>query len=235
MADFILATGIENSYPLTFVKGGDGKETPFRRDQMRETRHYDLWRRDFALVRELGIDYLRYGPPYYLVQAPSGECRFSLRPEEIGAAERFDMRERLDALYGLGITPIIDLCHFGLPDWAKGFHDPDWPAKFAEYARTFARTFSDVFLYTPVNEIYVAANFSGQLDFWNERANSEEGFVAALCNLCRANVLAMEAILDEKPDALFIQSKSWSTSTRRPRRTSRPPSSSTASGSCCWT
>jgi beta-glucosidase/6-phospho-beta-glucosidase/beta-galactosidase len=208
MTEFIFATGIENSYPMTVVQDRNGKTAPLRRDQMRETQHYDRWEEDFALVSQLGLEYLRYGPPYYLIQAPSGACTFSLSPEQLGATKRFDMRERLDALSKLNITPIIDLCHFGLPDWAAGFYDRRWPEKFAQYAATFARTFQDVFLYTPINEIYVAANFSGQLDFWNERANSERGFVAALGNLCRANVLAMEAILDEKSDTVFIQSES---------------------------
>ena len=42
----------------------------------------------------------------------------------------------------------------------------------------------------------------------NERLRSERGFVTALKNIVRANVLAMQAILDERPDAIFIQSES---------------------------
>ena len=38
----------------------------------------------------------------------------------------------------LGIVPIIDLVHFGLPDWLGDFQNPDWPSYFAEYARRFA-------------------------------------------------------------------------------------------------
>jgi len=203
MAEFIFATGIENSYPTTVVNG-----TVRRRDQMRETGHYDRWEEDFDRVQQLGIRYLRYGPPYYLVQEEAGKCHFSLSPEKLGAQQGFDMQERLDALEARGITPILDLCHFGVPDWAGGFNRPDWPEKFADYARQFAQTFPHVLLYTPINEIYVTANFSGQLDFWNERANSETGFVTALKTLCRANVLAMEAILDVNPRAVFIQSES---------------------------
>src|SRR4051794_28922914 len=85
MAEFIFATGIENSYPMTVVRDENGNMVPLRRDQMRETQHYDRWEEDFALVNQLGIKYLRYGPPYYLIQAPSGECNFSLSPEQLGA------------------------------------------------------------------------------------------------------------------------------------------------------
>jgi hypothetical protein len=79
---------------------------------------------------------------------------------------------------------------------------------FARYAGEFAERFKDVYLYTPINEIYIAATFSGQLDLWNERANSDRGFVAALNNLCKANVLAMEEILKVNTGAVFIQSES---------------------------
>ena len=69
----------------------------------------------------------------------------------------------------LGIEPIADLCHFGVPDWVGSFQNPDWPGYFAEYARAFARRYPWVSRYTPVNEIFVAARFSGQYGWWNER------------------------------------------------------------------
>jgi beta-glucosidase/6-phospho-beta-glucosidase/beta-galactosidase len=62
--------------------------------------------------------------------------------------------------------------------------------------------------YTPVNEIFIAATFSAQFGWWNERLATDRAFVTALNNLCKANVLAMHAILKERPDAIFIQSES---------------------------
>lgn len=59
---FIFATGVENSYPT--IRGRDG--TTVRVDQMAKSGHYERWQEDFALVQELGIEYLRYGPPYHL-------------------------------------------------------------------------------------------------------------------------------------------------------------------------
>src|SRR5262249_41106437 len=89
-------------------------------------------------------------------------------------------------------------------------------------------------LFTPINEIYICARFSAELGWWNERLTSrgvpavppgetderpaggvweagpgaEGPFVTAITNLCRANILAIEAILGEKPGVLFIQSES---------------------------
>src|SRR5438067_687503 len=59
VAQFMFATGIENSYPT--IAGADGK--PKRIDEMEKCRHYQRWREDFRLTKELGIQYLRYGPP----------------------------------------------------------------------------------------------------------------------------------------------------------------------------
>ena len=188
----MFATGIENSIPTILLPDG----TTHRVDEMEKCGHYARWRDDFRLVQELGIKFLRYGPPLHTSHLAPGRYDWAFADETFGA-----LRE-------MGITPLADLCHFGVPDWIGGFDNPDWPLLFAEYARAFAGRFPWVRYYTPVNEIFVAAQFSGQLGWWNERAASDRGFVTALGNLCRANTMAMQAILEVRPDAVFIQSES---------------------------
>ena len=99
-----------------------------------------------------------------------------------------------------------------MPFWRAGldrnFQNSDWPRLFVDYAQAFARRFPWVRFYTPVNEIYIAATFSAQFGWWNERLKSDRAFVNALKHLCQANVMAMHAILKERPDAIFIQSES---------------------------
>lgn len=189
---FMFSTGIENSYPT--IAGPDGK--PKRVDEMEKCGHYKHWRTDFDLVKELGIHYLRYGPPLYKAFEGPGKYDWGFSDETFNT-----LREKR-------ITPITDLCHFGLPDWLQNFQNPDFPEYFAEYARAFARRFKWVRYYTPVNEIFVAAMFSGLYGWWNERLSSDQAFVTALKHLCKANVMAMRAILDEQPRAIFIQSES---------------------------
>ncbi len=63
-------------------------------------------------------------------------------------------------------------------------------------------------LYTPVNEMYVCALFSAKFGWWNEQMTTDRAFVTAIKNLVKANVLAMEAILEVRPDAIFVQSES---------------------------
>ncbi len=189
---FLFATGIENSYPTIRLPDGSVR----RVDEMEKTEHYLRWREDFGLVRELGVEYLRYGPPYYKSHLGPGRYDWSF-PDETFAE-----------LKNLGITPVADLCHFGVPDWIGNFQNPDWPQLFAEFARAFAERFPWVRFYTPVNEIYIAASFSAQLGWWNEQLSSDRAFVTALKHLVRASLLAEEAILSVQPAALFIHSES---------------------------
>ncbi len=189
---FMFATGIECSYPTIETKEGRRK----RIDELEKTRHYDYWKEDLQLTRELGIRYLRYGPPYYRMHV--GPDRYDWFWTDMVFPE---MRR-------LGIVPIIDLCHFGVPDWLGDFQNPDFPGHFAQFARAFAERYPWVRFYTPVNEMYVAAEHSALLGWWNERMTSDRGFVTALKHLARANVEAMLAIVEVRDDALFIQSES---------------------------
>jgi beta-glucosidase/6-phospho-beta-glucosidase/beta-galactosidase len=144
----------------------------------------------------MGIPYLRWGPAYYRAHLGRGRYDWSFADE--------GLRE----LRHLGITPILDLCHFGVPDWLGSFQNPDFPDAFAEYAGAVARRYGWVDHFTPVNEIYIAALFSAGHGWWNERLTGELTFVTALKHLCRANVLAMHAIQRENPNAVFVQSES---------------------------
>ncbi|MBV9988713.1 MAG: glycoside hydrolase family 1 protein [Chitinophagaceae bacterium] len=188
----MFTTGIENSYPNIILPDGTIK----RVDEMEKTGHYKHWRTDFGLLDEMGIEFLRYGPPYFSTHTGPGQYNWDFTDDTF------------HALQELNITPIVDLCHFGVPDWMGDFQNPDFPYYFAEYARAFAQRFPYLQLYTPVNEIFIAAMFSAQYGWWNERLQSDRAFVTALKHIAKANVMAMHAILSVRPDATFIQSES---------------------------
>ena len=192
MNKFIFATGIENSYPTICLPNGQTK----RVDEMEKTGHYIHWRKDFELVKELGIKFLRYGPPYFSVHQGPNKYDWSF------------VDETFNALKEMEITPIVDLCHFGVPDWLGNFQNPDWPKFFGDYAQAFAKRFPWVKFFTPVNEIFIAAMFSAKYGWWNERLTDNRTFVTALKHLCQANMIAMNEILKVQHDAIFIQSES---------------------------
>jgi beta-glucosidase/6-phospho-beta-glucosidase/beta-galactosidase len=186
---FMFATGIENSSPT--IQNGR-----VRIDEMEKCGHYERWKEDFSLIHELGIRFLRYGPPLHRTFLAEGKYDWSFADVTFAELKR------------LNIAPIADLCHFGVPDWIGDFQNGDFPELFASYARDFAKRFPWVQLYTPVNEMYICATFSAKFGWWNEQLKSDKTFVIALKNIVKANVTAMQAILDVRPDAIFIQSES---------------------------
>ena len=186
---FLFATGIENSYPTI-----DHGRT--RIDEMESCGHYRQWRTDFDLVEWLGLEFLRYGPPLHLTWQAPDRYDWSFADETFGE------------LLARDIHPIADLCHFGVPDWLGNFQNPDFARLFPDYCKAFARRYPWVQLYTPVNEMFICALFSAAYGWWNEQLASDRTFVTALKHIVKANVLAMEAILAVRPDALFVQSES---------------------------
>ena len=129
---FIFATGIECSYPT--IETEKGRE---RVDELEKCAHYKHWREDLHLTCELDIHYLRYGPPYYKMHLGPGRYDWSWTDMVFPEMQR------------LRIVPLVELCHFGVPDWIGDFQNPDFPGLFAEYARAFAERYPWVRFFTP--------------------------------------------------------------------------------------
>ncbi|HUP82026.1 MAG TPA: family 1 glycosylhydrolase, partial [Pirellula sp.] len=177
----MFATGIENSYPT--ITGG------VRIDQMDKCGHYARWREDLDLVRRMGIKFLRWGPPLHKTFLGPGKYEWSWCDEVI------------DTMIGLDIIPIMDLCHFGVPDWLGNFQNEEFPRFFEEYASAVAQRYPHTQYWTPVNEILITALFSAKYGWWNEMLTTDESFVRATLNLSKANLFAMQAILKHAPNS----------------------------------
>lgn len=191
--NFLFATGIECSYPTIKGRGRSGRQ---RRDMLKECGHYKYWRKDLELVKEIGLKVLRYGLPYYSIHLGPDKYDWSFADEVMHEMQR------------LGIIPILDLLHFGVPDWLGNFQNPELPVQFADYAEAVAKRYPWVRHYTPVNEIYVTAKFSGKAGKWNECLTTDRGFVTAMKHLVAASILATHSITRRRPDAIIVQSES---------------------------
>ena len=187
--NFMFATGIECSNPTI-----DHGRT--RRDLLEECGHYDRWQEDLALVKSLGLKVLRYGLPYHKTHLGPG--RYDWEFADLVMAEM----QRLE------ITPILDLLHFGVPDWLGNFQNPELPVHFAEYAGAVARRYPWVRYYTPINEIYVTARMSAKDGLWNEQLKTDKGFVTAMKHLVAASIMATQQIAKHRPDCIIVQSES---------------------------
>ncbi|HEX6125366.1 MAG TPA: family 1 glycosylhydrolase [Pyrinomonadaceae bacterium] len=189
MAEFMFATGIECSAPT--IDGGR-----WRVDQLESTGHYKHWRRDIELIREVGLKFVRYGPPIHLIFTAENKFDWSFTDKVFEA-----MRE-------LGVEPLVDLVHFGVPDWLENFQHEALPEAMGAFARAFAERYDWIKFYTPVNEMYVTARMSALDGVWNEQMRSDRGFVTATRHVAKASVLMMTEILRVKPEAIFINSES---------------------------
>ena len=105
---FMFATGIENSAPSI-------EQGRIRVDEMEKCGHYVRWQEDFALVAEMDIHFLRYGPPLHRTFLGLQKYDWSFADETFAELQRRD------------IMPIVDLCHFGVPDWLGDFQNPVFP------------------------------------------------------------------------------------------------------------
>jgi beta-glucosidase/6-phospho-beta-glucosidase/beta-galactosidase len=183
---FVTATGIECSAPV--IAGGK------RMDELEKTGHYEHLEQDLAMVAELGVTYLRYGIPYHRTNPEPGVYDWAFTDRALNTCRTN------------GLVPIVDLLHFGLPDYIGGFQNRSLPRLFGDYAARFAERYPWVRHYTPVNEPLITARFSARDGMWNERLASDAGFARAIMNVCGAAVHAVEAIRRAVPDAVFIQS-----------------------------
>ncbi|WP_019948593.1 family 1 glycosylhydrolase [Hymenobacter aerophilus] len=187
--NFMFATGIECSYPT--IEHGK-----VRRDLLEECGHYEHWQKDIQLVHEMGLKVLRYGLPYYSIHKGPGEYDWEFADKV------------MDEIQRLGITPILDLMHFGVPDWLENFQNPELPVYFAEYCGAVAERYPWVRYYTPINEIYVTAKFSAKDGIWNEQLQSDEAFVTALKHMVAASIMGNQQIAKRRPDCVIVQSES---------------------------
>jgi len=183
---FAVATGIECSAPLV-----DGR----RVDELVKTGHVERFAEDFRLARGLGVDYIRYGIPFHVVNPGPGRFEWSW------------VDEALEACRAAGLTPIADLMHFGVPDDLRDYQSPDLPERFRLYVRAFVERYPWVRYYTPVNEPFITAAFSAREGRWNEQQTDERAFVRALLHVCRCVVMGAAEIRAVRSDAVLIQAE----------------------------
>jgi beta-glucosidase len=180
--DFIWASGIEDTFVVQSRKGHRSL------DEYDLIGHYDHWREDLALAGKVGVRTLRWGVPWYRVEPAPGEFDWSWTDQVV------------PYLVGeLGITPIVDLMHYGCPFWLhREFANTGYPQAVAEYAGAFARRYRDrVHCYTPVNEPVVTALMCGQRSLWPPYLRGDAGYVRVMLQVmkgARETVRCLQAI-----------------------------------------
>lgn len=180
MADpFHWIVGIENAYiPDMGV------------DELTWTGHRARWRDDLALARDIGAAAVRYGITWPEVETAQGRYDWTAIDAVVDEFER------------LGLEPIWDLVHFGVPrHLAGGFLDPEFPDALASYAGAFAARYRGrVRKLTPLNEPYITTYFRAGKAIWPPHLPGLEGFARLLHPIVVGLRRAIRAIDAAAPD-----------------------------------
>lgn len=188
-ADFLWAGGIED----TFVP----QTRPNHRalDEYELMGHYEHWREDLSLARDLGLKALRWGVPWYKVEPESGKFDWRWTDEVIP----FMVED-------LKILPVIDLMHYGCPLWLKReFANKNYPQFVARYAAEFANRYKDLIKwYTPLNEPIINALMCGMRGLWAPYMKGETGYIKIMMQLAKGIVRTVKAIKEIVPDSVMV-------------------------------
>lgn len=185
---FLWATGIEDTF-ITAPHPQTGRTL----DEYDLTQHYGKWREDLDLVASLGVGFARYGLPWPRIQPTPTRFDFSW-PDQVFA--------KMEAL---GITPIVDLVHYGTPPWLTGgFGAADYPARVSEYAGRIAERYRGrVHWYTPLNEPRITAHYCGRLGWWPPYERGWGGFLRVLLAVSRGIVETQRTLRAVDPEIVI--------------------------------
>jgi beta-glucosidase len=187
--DFVWASGIED----TFVP----QTRPGHRalDEYQLIGHYQHWREDLALAKGAGVSVLRWGVPWYRIEPLPGEFDW-----------RWTDRVIPYMVEDLGITPIIDLMHYGCPFWLRReFANDDYPRAVSAYAAAFAERYKGLVMwYTPLNEPIINGVMCGKSGLWPPYLRGDKGYVRLILQLVRGIIPTVNALKAVDPQARMV-------------------------------
>lgn len=167
-----------------------------RLDMIGQTQHDIQAESDYALVKSQGIQTVRDGVRWPLIEQSPGVYDFS------------SLEPMAAAAHGQGIQVIWTLCHYGWPDDLDVF-SPEFVSRFAAFSKAvalFLIQYSDGSpLFTPVNEISYFCWVGGEVGTVHPYAKGR-GYEMKL-QLVRAALACMNAIWEIIPEARFVHAE----------------------------
>ena len=188
-ADFLWAGGIEDTF-VPQVRPGHRSL-----DEYELLGHYEHWREDLALARDLGLKALRWGIPWYKVEPESNKFDWRWVDQVITYM-----------VEDLKILPIIDLIHYGCPFWLKKeFANKDYPKFVARYAAEFAKRYKGLIKwYTPLNEPIINALMCGMRGLWAPYLKGERGYISLMIQIAKGIVRTIQAIKEVDANSVMV-------------------------------
>lgn len=164
-----------------------------RLDLIAATGHDRLAAADYARARDFGMETVRDGVRWHLVESSPGRYDFSSLLPQVRAAR------------DTGVPVVWDLCHYGWPEGLDVFR-PAFVERFAEYARAVALLIAEETdeppVWAPVNEISFFSWAGGDMALLNP-CETGRGFELK-AQLVRAGLAAIDALWDVDPRARIL-------------------------------
>jgi beta-glucosidase/6-phospho-beta-glucosidase/beta-galactosidase len=188
-SEFIWASGVEDTF-VPQTKAGHRAL-----DEYQLMGHYQHWREDLKLARDLGVQAVRWGIPWYRVEPLPTEFDWSWTDDVLSYI-----------VNDLQITPIVDLMHYGCPFWLRReFASDQYPDAVTDYVAAFARRYAGlVHWYTPLNEPLVNALMCGKRGLWPPYLRGETGYIRLVMQLIKGILGSSAAIKEIDPDAILV-------------------------------
>jgi beta-glucosidase/6-phospho-beta-glucosidase/beta-galactosidase len=162
-------------------------------DELELTQHDRFWGSDLLAAARAGCTTIRYGIRWNVVNPSPRAWDWST------------VDGPMQLLRDLGIEPVVDLFHFGVPTWlSDGVMTPIFPDFQAELCSRFARRYPWVRWYTPTNEPYIMAQCGGEIAARFPFRRGPRNFVTALRNVARGLCEGWAEIRAERPDARLM-------------------------------
>jgi len=164
-------------------------------DELALTQHDRFWGSDLVRALDAGCRTIRYGIRWNVVNPHPHVWDWS------------SVDGPLEMMRHLGMEPVVDLFHFGVPQWlGTGVMTSIFPDFQAELCRAFVRRYPWVRWYTPTNEPYIMAQFGGETGAWFPYEHGPENFARAVRNVARGLCEGWAEIATERPDARMLVS-----------------------------
>jgi beta-glucosidase/6-phospho-beta-glucosidase/beta-galactosidase len=167
----------------------DGK----RKDYVAETGHDRHLKPDLSAAMDLGIGVVREAVRWPQVDLGHGRYDWS------------SVKAVQDAATECKITPIWDLCHYGLPDDCDPFTD-DCRKRFVDYCAAVAEFVTSSaegpYFFTPINEITFFSAAASDLGWMYPFAKGREADLKRA--LCRMSIEGAKAIREVEPKARMV-------------------------------
>ncbi len=159
--------------------------------------HYNLFREDFKLAKELGHNATRFSIEWSRIEPEEGH----FNDKEIK-----HYKEVLATLKELGIEPFVSIWHWPIPLWLRdkgGWESKEMPKYFARYTEKVVKAFGkDVKFWITLNEPEIYSTHSYLLGIWPPQKKSLFSYLNVFHNLIKAHKQAYAVIKKINPSAM---------------------------------